>query len=123
MPPRTTQLFRPVGPRELALIAESGHRCFPPRLEEQPIFYPVCNEAYAREIAEGWNAPHSGVGYVTRFLVDSDFLARYETHVVGARHHEEYWIPAEELDAFNAAIVGRIEVVGTYASGCPQGTR
>jgi len=112
--PRTIELYRPVGPEELALIAESGHRRFPPRLPEQPIFYPVCNEAYASEIAEGWNTRSSGIGHVTRFLVLADFLARYTTHVVGAKHHLEYWIPAEELDAFNDAIVGPIAVVRTY---------
>ena len=43
-----TILYRPVGPKELALIAASGHREFPPRLPGQPIFYPVLNEEYAR---------------------------------------------------------------------------
>ena len=38
------------------LIAESGYTKFPPRLPEQPIFYPVLNEEYAVEIASGWNA-------------------------------------------------------------------
>ena len=83
----TMTLYRPVGARELALIAESGFRRFPPRLPEHPIFYPVCNEQYAIEIAQRWNAKQSGKGYVTRFCVRSDFLARYETHIVGARHH------------------------------------
>lgn len=41
MNPESTILFRPVGPRELALIASSGYQAFPPRLPEQPIFYPV----------------------------------------------------------------------------------
>ena len=65
----TRTLWRPVGPEELKLIAESGWRRFPPRLPEQPIFYPVCNERYAREIAERWNAPVDGAAYVTRFEV------------------------------------------------------
>lgn len=34
-------LYRPVGVAELRLIARSGFREFPPRLPEQPIFYPV----------------------------------------------------------------------------------
>jgi hypothetical protein len=34
-----TVLCRPVGPKELKLIAESGYRAFPPRRPEQPIFY------------------------------------------------------------------------------------
>ena len=40
-------LWRPVGPAELALIRASGMRAFPPRLPEQPIFYPVLSEEYA----------------------------------------------------------------------------
>jgi hypothetical protein len=44
---QTTILYRPAGPKELALIAASGCRRFPPRLPEQPIFYPVLNEDYA----------------------------------------------------------------------------
>jgi hypothetical protein len=112
----TTTIFRPVGPKELELIAASGYRRFPPRLPEQPIFYPVCNEKYAVEIAEGWNAKHDGGGFVTRFAVKTEHIARYDKQVVGASHHEEYWIPAEELDAFNNAIVGTIEVIHTFAS-------
>jgi len=36
-----TKLYRPVGLNELASIWDSGCREFPPRLPEQPIFYPV----------------------------------------------------------------------------------
>ena len=57
-----TTLFRPVGPKELALIAASGYRQFPPRLPEQPIFYPVLNEEYTRQIARDWNVKASGAG-------------------------------------------------------------
>ena len=107
-------LWRPVGPEELQLIGESGFRRFPPRLPEQPIFYPVCNERYACEIAERWNKKDSGVGYVTRFFVRASVANRYEKQIVGARHHEELWVPAEELDAFNDAIVGTIEVIREF---------
>ena len=34
----TTTLYRPIGQKELDLIAESGFTKFPPRLPEQPIF-------------------------------------------------------------------------------------
>ena len=44
-------LWRPVGMRELELIHESGMKAFPPRLPEQPIFYPVLSEGYATKIA------------------------------------------------------------------------
>lgn len=107
-------LFRPTGPKELALVAASGWKRWPPRLPEQPIFYPVTNEAYAREIAERWNVKECGLGFVTRFAVRKSFLDSYERQVVGAREHEEYWIPADDLEALNDAVVGRIEVTGAY---------
>jgi hypothetical protein len=112
----TTELFRPVGTKELALIRESGSTAFPPRLPEQPIFYPVTNEAYATQIARDWNAKYNDdkKGYVTRFRVRTSYLSRFETKVVGGAEHTEYWIPAEELDGFNSQIVGKIEVVAEY---------
>ena len=103
----TVTLWRPVGPEELALIEKARMRAFPTRLPEQPIFYPVTTEAYAIKIARGWNVPASGAGYVTRFQVRKDFLDRYYIQTVGGRAHQEYWIPADELSAFNAAIVAR----------------
>jgi hypothetical protein len=110
----TTILYRPVGPKELALIEASGFREFPPRLAEQPIFYPVLNEAYARHIAQEWNVSATGSGYVTRFAVRKDFLTRYPEHQVGALAHRELWIPAEDLAEMNRNIVGLIEVIAEY---------
>lgn len=110
----TTTLYRPVGPRELALIAASGYREFPPRLPEQPIFYPVLNEVYARQIAREWNVSASGAGYVTRFAVKKEFLGKYAERQVGASVHRELWVPAEELAELNRNIVGLIEVIAEY---------
>jgi hypothetical protein len=112
--PDTVTLWRPVGPEELRLIRAAGMRAFPPRLPEQPIFYPVLTEDYAVKIARDWNVPQSGEGHVTRFAVRRDFLARYDVQEAGGRAHREYWIPAEELDAFNAAIVGKIEITHSF---------
>ena len=112
-----TILYRPVGPKELALIAASGHREFPPRLPGQPIFYPVLNEEYARQIARDWNVPASGAGYVTRFAVRKEFVTRYPIHTVGGFVHLELWIPAEELAELNRNIVGLIEVIAEYKAG------
>jgi hypothetical protein len=114
VPTKTTTLYRPVGPKELALIAASGFREFPPRLPEQPIFYPVLNEEYARQIARDWNVPDSGAGYVTRFAVRAEFLARYAEKQVGTSVHRELWIPAEDLAEMNQNIVGSIEVIAEY---------
>jgi hypothetical protein len=111
----TLTLWRPVGPAELALIRESGMTAFPPRLPNQPIFYPVLSEDYAVKIARDWNVPASGAGYVTRFQVKQSFLARYQVQEAGGRAHLEYWIPAAALDDFNAAIVGPIEIVRSFS--------
>jgi hypothetical protein len=114
MDDETVTLWRPVGPKELALIRESGMRAFPPRLPEQPIFYPVLSQEYAVKIARDWNVRASGAGYVTQFRVLKSFLDRYSVQEAGGRAHREYWIPAEELGAFNSAILGEIEVVATF---------
>ena len=109
-----TTLYRPVGPEELLLIEKSGYHAFPPRLPEQPIFYPVLNEEYAVQIARDWNVPASGSGFVTRFKVPTAFLAKYPQRVVGGKIHAELWIPAEELAEFNRNIVGLIEVTAEF---------
>ncbi|MDG4910559.1 ADP-ribosylation/crystallin J1, partial [Mesorhizobium sp. WSM4898] len=49
-----------------------------------------------------------------RFEVRRDFLEQYDVQEAGGRALREYWIPAGELDAFNAAIVGPIEVVREF---------
>jgi hypothetical protein len=105
-----------VGPQELDLIAAADWRAFPPRLFWQPIFYPVLNERYAAEIAERWNVPESGAGYVTRFAVDAEYVRRYPVQRVGDSHCLELWAPAEELEEFNRQIVGTIEVVAEFGA-------
>ncbi len=112
----TTTLWRPVGPKELALIEAAGMTAFPPRLPEQPIFYPVTTHAYAVKIARDWNVPESGFGYVTQFEVRTEFLADYKVETAGGREHQEYWVPAEDLEAFNGAIVGQIEVTDIFTT-------
>ena len=114
----TVTLWRPVGEHELALIAQSVYRFFPPRLPDQPIFYPVLNFAYAEEIARDWNTKRNTppVGFVTEFEVLASVATSYKIQVVGAQNlHQELWVPADKLDAFNAAIVGKIRVVRHFA--------
>jgi hypothetical protein len=111
---KTKTLYRPVGPAELDLIRASGFKNFPPRLPEQPIFYPVLNEEYATQIARDWNTTSSGIGYVTRFQICTAFLESYDVHTVGGSIHQEYWIPAEDLPNFNENIVGLIEVIAEF---------
>lgn len=114
----TVTLFRPVGKRELELVAESNYRRFPPRLPEQPIFYPVTNIEYARKIARDWNTKDATSGYeghVLEFVVDVAFLTEFQPQTVGDSSHTEYWIPSERLEEFNDAIVGQIIVRESYS--------
>ena len=110
-------LYRPIGLAELRLIADAEFKAFPPRLPEQPIFYPVLTLEYARMIARDWNTidERSGyAGFVTRFEVDDEFLNRYPVQRAGGRTIEELWVPAEELAEFNRHIVDGITVVEAY---------
>ncbi len=111
-----SRLFRPVGSKELTLIEQSGFTAFPPRLPEQPIFYPVTNEEYACQIARDWNTKFNEekVGYVTRFSLPKAYLDRFERKIVGGGIHEELWVPAEQLEEFNAMISGKIEVIHMF---------
>jgi hypothetical protein len=122
----TVTLFRPVGQKELDLIRESGFHAFPPRLSHQPIFYPVLNEEYAVQIARDWNTRDEAsglVGYVTRFQIPARYAQRYPVQTVGGAEHQELWVPAEELEAFNQQIVGPIEVIGEFRPSAEGGRR
>ncbi len=111
------KLWRPVGFKELVLIYDSQMRVFPPRLKEQPIFYPVLNFDYAVQIARDWNATENNdAGYVTEFEVSDEYASQFERKVVGGREHEELWIPAERLLEFNSQIHPPIAVVAGFFS-------
>ncbi len=110
-------LYRPVGQKELELIRQSGYKKFPPRLQWQPIFYPVMNQQYAEEIALKWNTEdeNSGyAGYVTAFDLPQQYLAKFPVQNVGGEIHNELWVPTEELEEFNNNIVGEIRVVKSF---------
>jgi hypothetical protein len=78
----------------------------------------VLNEDYAAKIARDWNVPHSGAGYVTRFQVLRSFLDQYDVRQAGGKTILEYWIPADDLPALNAGIIGTIEVTAEYHRPC-----
>ena len=114
---KTKTLYRPVGLREMELIAESNYQKFPPRLNWQPIFYPVLDQKYAEQIAKGWNTPDEFSGFcgiVTAFEINEEYLQQFEIQNVGNHSHNELWIPSEELDQFNKNIVGNIKIVNAY---------
>jgi len=115
-------LFRPVGLEELRLVYDANMRAFPPRLPDQPIFYPVTSQAYAEQIAREWNTKSGALaGFVTRFLVDDAYVAEFERRIVGAREHEELWVPVEDLAEFNAKIENEIDVVAAFFGDANRG--
>lgn len=110
-------LWRPVGLTELQLMLAADLRAFPARLPDQPIFYPVCNEEYAAEIAERWNAPDDFSGYagfVTQFDIEKPYVDKFEDKTVGSGKHTELWVPADELDEFNTHLTGQIRVTQAF---------
>lgn len=112
-----TTLYRPVGLTEFELIHTSGMKNFPPRLDWQPIFYPVLNQEYAEQIARDWNTKDEFSGYsgfVMAFDLSSEYLSKYEVQNVGGDIHNELWIPSEELEDFNNQIIGEIRIVRAF---------
>ena len=117
-------LYRPVGLAELALMFDAQMRAFPPRLPEQPIFYPVLNRDYAIQIARDWNAPSQQSaysGFVTEFSVSSHFLAQFPVQTVGGSAHQELWVPAEQLEEFNSEIADIIRITDVFFSDAYTG--
>jgi len=110
-------LYRPTGTREFELIMEAGFSKFPPRLNWQPIFYPVLNQEYAEQIALEWNTKDEFSGYcgiVTSFEITDECFLKYEVQNVGGAIHNEFWVPADELESFNASIINGIQIVKVF---------
>src|SRR5579863_4433192 len=76
MPLQLTTLYRPVGQTEMNLIRDGKFRGFPPRLPEQPIFYPVLTEDYATQIARDWNTKDERSGFMAMYY-DSRYEPRF----------------------------------------------
>lgn len=114
---KTKTLYRPIGEKELILIANSGFKEFPPRLDWQPIFYPVLNKEYADEIASKWNTVDdfgNYLGFVTEFEISDIEFQRHSVKCVGANLHEELWVKAEDLKRFNSQIQGKIKIIDVF---------
>lgn len=108
------KLYRPVGLYEMNKILDSEGKRFPPRLPEQPIFYPVLNIPYATKIAKNWNTKDSNsgfVGYVTAFEVNDKYIEKFDIQCAGGEICKELWIPSAELEEFNKKIIGNIEII------------
>lgn len=111
---KTITLYRPIGEKELILIAEANYKAFPPRLTWQPIFYPVLNEEYATEIASKWNTTDefgNYLGFVTEFEIQEEEFLKYKVENVGGKIHNELWVPSEKLEDFNNSIIGEINII------------
>lgn len=112
----TQTLYRPVNKVELDLIEGLNWKAFPPRLPEQPIFYPVMNQEYASQITTEWNLPSYGNGFVTKFTLSKKYLSKYNVENVGSKLHDELWVHSEDLNEFNNEIIGEIEVIEAYTN-------
>jgi hypothetical protein len=114
----TVVLFRPIGCQELELIEKSGFTQFPPQAFSPAYLLSSSEPRVRRKVARDWNtkdADSGYMGYVTRFRVRRDYLSKYPVQLVGARSvHEEYWIPAEDLEQFNENLVGLIEIIASF---------
>ncbi|SEE32554.1 hypothetical protein SAMN04487765_2146 [Tenacibaculum sp. MAR_2010_89] len=114
---KTRTLYRPIGEKELILIAQNDYKTFPPRLEWQPIFYPVLNEEYAAEIASKWNTIDefgNYLGFVTKFEITEEEFKKYKVENVGGKIHNELWVPSENLENFNQNIINKIEIIKVF---------
>lgn len=112
-----TTLYRPIGLGELNLIIKSNYKAYPPRLEWQPIFYPVLNKEYAEQIAYKWNINDEFSGYcgiVTEFAIPTTYFEQYEVHNVGGFIHNELWDPSSDLDTFNKEIIDGIKIASVF---------
>ncbi|HEX5154280.1 MAG TPA: ADP-ribosylation/crystallin J1 [Parafilimonas sp.] len=112
-----TTLYRPVGKKEWQLVKESGCKRFPPRLDWQPIFYPVLNQQYAEQIAFEWNTKDAFSGYtghVLAFDLPTGYLQQFPIQNVGGAIHNELWIPAAQPEDFNDHIIGEIRLVKSF---------
>jgi len=110
-------LCRPIGLKEFELVKASGFSAFPPRLSWQPIFYPVLDYDYACSIARDWNTndeANGNIGFVTAFDIPGELFQKYDVQNVGDRNHNELWVPAEELEAFNKLIISGIQVLAVF---------
>jgi hypothetical protein len=110
-------LYRPVGLKEMELIVDSNYKEFPPRLDWQPIFYPVLNKEYAEQIANDWNTKDefSGyIGFVTSFELDNSEYDKYSIQNVGGFIHNELWVPSENLKEFNKNIINKINISNIF---------
>jgi hypothetical protein len=92
---------------------------FPPRLPDQPIFYPVLERGYAIQIARDWNAPSEQsrfAGFVTEFEIAGDYLTQFPEKTVGSSLHRELWVPSDRLAEFNTQIRGPIRITNAFFS-------
>ena len=53
-------------------------------------------------------------GFVTQFDIPWDYFSKFKVETVGLEHHQELWVPAEQLDEFNAMIVDGIKVTRAF---------
>lgn len=116
-----TILYRPVKSKELALIEQSGWKCFPLRLTEHTVFYSVMNREYASKVVRDWNNAQSYSVFITKFTIKSDFLKKNELKRISGESYYELLVPTGKIEEFNGNIIGLIEVNEEFVASLGSG--
>jgi len=51
-----------------------------------------------------------------RFNVSDEYIAKFDVQTVGSHYHQEFWIPAEDIEEFNKNITGKIETIHEFTN-------
>jgi hypothetical protein len=108
------ELWMAAGADMMDRLAAVAMRELPPAPIEHPNFYPSPDRAHAERIARQYQLPLTGVGFVLRLQVRSEFTDMYDVHRARKNAPGEYWIPAGDLALFNRFLVAEIEIVAEH---------
>jgi len=105
------KLFRAVGEKEFRLIQQNGFKGFPARMPGRRKMNLAPDKEYAMQIALKRNTEDRR-NYILEFEADDNYIFWFGTKT--ADGHQEYNIPAEQIDEFNSHITGLISVAGVF---------
>jgi hypothetical protein len=105
------KLFRSVGEKEFRLIQQNGFKSFPARMPGRRGMNLASDKEYAMQIAAK-RSNEDRRNYIVEFEADDNYLSWFSTKTTDG--HQEFNIPAEQIDEFNSHITGLISVVGVF---------
>lgn len=48
--------------------------------------------------------------------MSDEYIAKFDVQTVGSHYHQEFWIPAEDIEEFNKNITGKIETIHEFTN-------